>query len=186
MTGLDPLENTIVEIAVLLTDNKLELVAEGPEIIIHASDAHLGKMIPVVRDMHERSGLTEAVKRSTVNLADAEREVLAFLKEHLKPRTVPLCGNSIWCDRMFLKIQMPQLDEFLHYRCIDVSSFKECATRWNVHAISGAPRKGDRHRAMDDIKESIAELKHYRERWLQPKAAANGAAPAAGGEASPS
>lgn len=177
MTGLDPVQNTIVEIAVLLTDNQLELVAEGPEIIVNATEAHLSRMIPIVRDMHEKSGLTEAVRRSSVNVADAERQVLSFLKQHVKARTVPLCGNSIWCDRMFLKLQMPELDEYLHYRCIDVSSFKECATRWNVHAIGGAPRKGDKHRAMDDIKESIAELKHYREKWLQPPAASNGSKP---------
>lgn len=171
MTGLDPVQNTVLEVAVLLTDNELALVAEGPQFIVHASEMHLSRMIPKVREMHERSGLTEEVRRSTINLADAERAVLAFLKEHVKPRTVPLCGNSIWCDRMFLKLQMPELDEYLHYRCIDVSSFKECATRWNVHAIGGAPRKGDRHRAMDDIKESIAELKHYRDKWLVPSAA---------------
>jgi oligoribonuclease len=168
MTGLDPMQNTIIEIATLLTDNKLELVAEGPEIIIHTSEAHLTKMIPIVRGMHDKSGLTESVRRSTVNVEDAERETLAFLKQHAKAKAIPLCGNSIWCDRMFLKLQMPKLDAFLHYRTIDVSSFKECATRWNVHSISGAPRKGDQHRAMGDIKESIAELKHYKDKWLAP------------------
>lgn len=168
MTGLDPMKNTIIEIATLLTDAQLEVVAEGPEIIINTSDEHLGRMIPIVRGMHEKSGLTEAVRRSSVNLEDAERETLAFLKKHAKKSSMPLCGNSIWCDRMFLKLQMPKLDAFVHYRCIDVSSFKECATRWNVHAISGAPRKGDQHRALDDIKESIAELKHYRDKWLVP------------------
>jgi len=171
MTGLDPQKNTIIEIATLLTDADLEVVAEGPELIIHASDEHLGRMIPIVRGMHEKSGLTEEVRRSSLNLVDAERQTLSFLKKHAKSKAIPLCGNSIWCDRMFLKLQMPKLDAFLHYRCIDVSSFKECATRWNVNAISGAPKKGDRHRAMDDIKESIAELKHYRESWLDPKAA---------------
>ena len=185
MTGLDPQQNVIVEIATLLTDRHLEVVASGPEIIIHASEAHLGKMVNVVRQMHERSGLTERIRKSTMNLADAERETLAFLKEHLKQRTAPLCGNSIWCDRMFLKLQMPQVDAFLHYRTIDVSSFKEVATRWNVHSIAGAPKKHDRHRALDDIKESIAELKHYRDSWLAPPKGAKADAPApSDGEAS--
>ena len=184
MTGLDPQKNTIIEIATLLTDAQLNMVAEGPQIIIHTTDAHLSKMIPIVRGMHKKSGLTEEVRRSQVNLADAERETLAFLKEHAKKISMPLCGNSIWCDRMFLKIQMPQLDEFLHYRCIDVSSFKECATRWKVQSISGGPRKGDRHRALDDIKESIAELKHYRDKWLAPPKAAAPEASVDGGKAS--
>ncbi|MCB9898301.1 MAG: oligoribonuclease [Planctomycetes bacterium] len=168
MTGLDPGQNTIVEIATILTDGALEIVAEGPEIVIHAGEEHIGRMIPIVRDMHAKSGLTEKVRLSNTNLADAELETLAFLKEHLKERSAPLCGNSIWCDRMFLKLQMPRIDAWLHYRTIDVSSFKECATRWNVNAIGGAPKKGDKHRALDDIRESIAELKHYKEKWLAP------------------
>jgi oligoribonuclease len=169
MTGLDPQQNVIIEIATLITDADLELVAEGPEIITHASEAHLGKMIDLVRDMHAKSGLTEKVRRSTVNVLDAEMETLTFIKQWCKPRTTPLCGNSIWCDRMFLKLQMPKIDAFLHYRTIDVSSFKEVATRWNVHSIGGAPRKTDTHRAMDDIKESIAQLRHYRQQWLAPR-----------------
>lgn len=168
MTGLDPRENTIVEIATLLTDAQLNLVAEGPEIVVHATEGDLAKMIPVVQDMHRKSGLTERVRQSTVNLADAERETLTFIKEHCVEGTAPLCGNSIWCDRMFLKLQMPKIDAFLHYRVIDVSSFKEVGVRWNVQQIGGAPRKGDQHRAMDDIRESIAELAHYRDNWLAP------------------
>lgn len=175
MTGLDPVQNVIVEIATLITDRDLEVVATGPEIIVHASEEHLGRMVNIVRQMHEKSGLTESIKQSTMNIADAERETLVFLKEHLKERSAPLCGNSIWCDRMFLKLQMPAIDAWLHYRTIDVSSFKECATRWNVHAIGGAPRKHDRHRALGDIEESIAELKHYRDAWLAPHRAAKGA-----------
>ena len=187
MTGLDPQQNTIVEMATILTDASLEIVAEGPEIIIHTSEEHIGRMIPIVRDMHAKSGLTDRVRQSTVNLADAELETLVFLKEHLKERSAPLCGNSIWCDRMFLKLQMPKLDAWLHYRTIDVSSFKECATRWNVNAIGGAPKKGDKHRALDDIRESIAELKHYKDKWLAPpkapkvKAATKGQADAPDG-----
>lgn len=169
MTGLDPLQNVIVEIATLITNRDLEIVAEGPEIVVHASEEHLGRMVNVVRKMHDKSGLTERIRASTSNLADAERETLVFLKQHLKERSAPLCGNSIWCDRMFLKLQMPAIDAWLHYRTVDVSSFKEVATRWGVQGIAGAPRKGDQHRALDDIRESIEELRHYRENWLDPK-----------------
>jgi oligoribonuclease len=168
MTGLDPQQNVIVEIATLLTDNALTVVAEGPEIIVHAEELHISRMIDIVRDMHAKSGLTERVRTSTVNLRDAELETLAFLKRWCLPRTAPLCGNSIWCDRMFLKHQMPAIDAHLHYRTIDVSSFKEVATRWSVAAAGGAPRKGDKHRALDDILESLTELRHYRDRWLAP------------------
>ena len=171
MTGLDPRENVIVEIATLVTDADLEVVAEGPEIVVRASEGDLGKMIPIVREMHAKSGLVDLVRASNSSPRDAEIETLAFLKAWVKPRSAPLCGNSIWCDRMFLKLQMPALDEFLHYRTIDVSSFKEVATRWNVATIAGAPRKGDKHRALGDIRESVAELKHYRDRWLAPQRA---------------
>jgi oligoribonuclease len=168
MTGLDPQQNVVIEIATLITDAKLEVVAEGPEIIMRAGEEHLGRMIPIVKDMHTKSGLIDKVRASTMTMADAERETVAFLKQHLVEKKTPLCGNSIWCDRMFLKMQMPAIDAWLHYRCIDVSSFKECATRWGVRTIAGAPRKGDQHRALGDIKESIAELKHYKDKWLQP------------------
>jgi len=168
MTGLDPRQNTIIEIATLLTDNNLEPVASGPEIVVHADELHLSRMIEIVREMHSKSGLIERVRASTASLRDAEIETLAFLRRWCLPRTAPMCGNSIWCDRMFIKHQMPAIDEFLHYRTIDVSSFKEVATRWSVAAVGGAPRKGDKHRALEDIKESIAELRHYRDRWLAP------------------
>jgi len=171
MTGLDPARNTIIEIATLLTDNDLNIVAEGPEIVINTDEGHLGRMIEIVRDMHTKSGLVERVRTSTVNLRDAERETLGFLRRWLKQRTAPLCGNSGWCDRMFIKLQMPALDEFLHYRTVDVSSFKEVGTRWSINAIGGAPRKGDKHRALEDIRESLAELRHYRDRWLAPQRA---------------
>ena len=168
MTGLDPARNTIIEIATLVTDNDLNVLAEGPEIVINTSEDHLGRMIEIVREMHTKSGLVARVRQSTVNLADAERETLGFLRRWIKPRSAPLCGNSVWCDRMFLKLQMPALDEYLHYRTIDVSSFKEVGTRWSVGTIGGAPRKGDKHRALEDIRESIAQLKHYRDQWLAP------------------
>lgn len=178
MTGLDPSRNTIIEIATLVTDNDLNVLAEGPEIVINTGEDHLGRMIEIVREMHAKSGLTALVRQSTVNLADAERETLGFLRRWCKPRSAPLCGNSVWCDRMFLKLQMPALDEFLHYRTIDVSSFKEVGTRWSVPTIGGAPRKGDKHRALGDIRESLAELRHYRDRWLAPHRAPKAPAPA--------
>ncbi len=178
MTGLDPVQNVIVEIATLLTDHELNVVAEGPDLVVHADERQLGKMIPIVREMHDKSGLTERVRASTVNVRDAELQTLAFLRPWCKPRTIPLCGNSIWCDRMFLKLHMPGIDELLHYRTIDVSSFKEVATRWNVEAAGGAPRKGDKHRALDDIRESVAELRHYKERWLAPARVPRGEATA--------
>jgi len=184
MTGLDPRENVIVEVATLITDADLNVLAEGPEIVVRADEAQLGRMIEVVREMHTRSGLVELIRRSNTSLRDAELETLAFLRTWVRPRTAPLCGNSIWCDRMFLKLQMPAVDEYLHYRTIDVSSFKEVGTRWNVPTLGGAPRKGDKHRALGDIRESVAELRHYRERWLAPPkarvAAADGAAAPAG------
>ena len=169
MTGLDPRHDAIIEIATLITDASLDVVAEGPELVIHTDELHIGRMIPIVQEMHARSGLTELVRASDVTLEQAEEQTLAFVQQHCKERTAPLCGNSIWCDRMFLKMHMPKIDDFLHYRVIDVSSFKEVAVRWNVQQIGGAPRKGDRHRALDDIRESIAELVHYRDRWLAPK-----------------
>ncbi len=168
MTGLDPSQHAIIEIATLITDNDLAVVAEGPELVIHADEIYIGRMIDVVREMHTRSGLVDKVRVSSVNVRDAEMQTLGFLRQWCKPRSAPLCGNSIWCDRMFLKLQMPAVDEFLHYRTIDVSSFKEAATRWNVASVAGAPRKGDRHRALDDVRESIAELRHYRDHWLAP------------------
>jgi oligoribonuclease len=171
MTGLDPTRNTIIEIATLISDNDLNVLAEGPEIVVNTDEGHLGKMIEIVREMHSKSGLVQRVRQSTVNLRDAERETLGFLRRWLKPRSAPLAGNSIWCDRMFLKLQMPELDGFLHYRTIDVSSFKEVGTRWSVNALGGAPRKGDKHRALDDVRESLAELKHYRDKWLAPQRA---------------
>jgi len=171
MTGLDPARNTIIEIATLVTDNDLNVLAEGPEIVVNTSEDHLGRMIDIVREMHMKSGLVASVRQSTMNVRDAERETLAFLRRWVKPRSAPLCGNSVWCDRMFLKLHMPALDEYLHYRTIDVSSFKEVGTRWSVNAIGGAPRKGDKHRALGDIRESLAELRHYRDRWLAPQRA---------------
>ncbi len=163
MTGLDPNANVIVEIATLITDDDLEIVAEGPELIIHATDEQLALMDPVVVKMHTKSGLLPAIKASTVTLDDATAQTLAFLKAHIpEERSVPLCGNSIGMDRRFLAEYMPDVENYLHYRSVDVSTIKELARRWYPEVLSGAPRKGASHRALDDIKESINELRHYR------------------------
>jgi oligoribonuclease len=149
MSGLDPDACKILEIATLVTDADLELVAEGPDIVVHQPDAVLDAMDEWCTTHHGESGLTAAVKASTTSLANAEAGVS------------PLCGNSIWQDRRFISRYMPDLDAFLHYRMIDVSTVKELTRRWYPDAK--APPKGQSHRALDDIRESIAELKFYRE-----------------------
>ena len=168
MTGLDPKQHVIVEIATLLTDDDLTIVAEGPELIIHASEAELALMDPVVVEMHTKSGLLEQIKASTVSLEEAGSQTLAFLKEHLEPQSVPLCGNSIGMDRRFLAEYLPVIEHFLHYRSVDVSTIKELSRRWYPDVLSGAPRKAAAHRALDDIKESIKELAHYRSTVFVP------------------
>jgi oligoribonuclease len=163
MTGLDPDRHTIVEIATLITDDELELVAEGPDLIVHASEDELSRMDDVVTRMHTKSGLLDEIRASTVSLADATEQTLAFLREHLgEPGTVPLCGNSIGTDRRFLARHMPAVEDLLHYRSIDVSTVKELARRWHPAAFEAAPKKAGGHRAMDDIRESLDELRHYR------------------------
>ncbi len=163
MTGLEPGRHVIVEIATLLTDDNLELIAEGPDLIVHATAAELAGMDDFVTNMHTRSGLLEAIKTSTVSLEEAGAATLAFLKEHIpEAGTVPLCGNSIGTDRRFLAEYLPEIEEYLHYRSIDVSTLKELARRWKPDAFAGAPKKAGGHRALDDIRESLDELRHYR------------------------
>jgi oligoribonuclease len=163
MTGLDPARHVIVEIATLLTDDELRPIAEGPDIVVAATAEQLRQMDAVVHRMHTRSGLLAAIEASTISLADAGRETLAFLRSHIAtPRTVPLCGNSIGTDRRFLAAQLPDVEDFLHYRSIDVSSIKELCRRWYPDVLASAPAKKETHRALDDIRESIAELAYYR------------------------
>jgi oligoribonuclease len=163
MTGLDPARDVIVEIATLVTDDELRLVAEGPDLVVHASTEQLGQMDAVVRTMHTRSGLLSAIQTSSVSVAEAEVRTLDFLRTHIpEPRTVPLCGNSIGTDRRFLAAQLPAIEGFLHYRSIDVSTIKELCRRWYPDILARAPAKGETHRALDDIRESIAELAYYR------------------------
>jgi len=163
MTGLDPTTDVIVEIATLVTDDDLAVVAEGPDLVVHQPPEALKAMGDVVRDMHTRSGLLPAIEASTTTLADAGRRTLAFIREHVPDaRTVPLCGNSIGTDRRFLAAYLPEIEEYLHYRSVDVSTIKELARRWAPEVLDAAPRKETAHRALDDIRESVAELRYYR------------------------
>ena len=169
MTGLDPARNTIVEIATLVTDDDLNVVAEGPDLVVHQPAEALQLMEPIVRDMHTRSGLLPAIEASTLTLAEAGAQTLAFIKEHVpEARTVPLAGNSIGTDRRFLAVHLPEIEDWLHYRCIDVSTIKELARRWYPDTVASAPHKSGGHRALDDIRESLEELRHYRRAVFKP------------------
>lgn len=176
MTGLDPDTHVIVEIATIITDDQLDLVAEGPDIVVHQTSEAMASMDDFVREMHQRSGLLAEIEKSEVDLAAAGAQTLAFLHEHIRePGTVPLCGNTIGTDRRFLAKHLPSIEDFLHYRSVDVSTVKELARRWNPDALAGAPRKIGGHRALDDIRESIEEL-----RWYRQTVFTNGQRPAVG------
>lgn len=169
MTGLDLAKDSLIEVAALVTDPDLNVLGEGVDVVIHADDAALSGMFDVVREMHDRSGLTEEVRTSTVTVPDAEAMIMSYLLEHVPdPRTTPLCGNSIATDRGFIARDMPRLDAHLHYRMIDVSSVKELCRRWYPRAYYGQPAKGLAHRALADIKESIRELDYYRRTVFVP------------------
>ena len=163
MTGLDPERNVIVEIATIITDDDLNITAEGPDLVIHQPDDQLVDMDDIVVAMHTRSGLLDAIRASTVSHDDACAQTLAFLKAQLPEGQIPLCGNSIGTDRRFLVRWMPAIDEYLHYRCVDVSTIKELSRRWYPDAYKSAPRKAGGHRALDDIRESIEELRYFRQ-----------------------
>ncbi|MEO6122500.1 MAG: oligoribonuclease [Ilumatobacteraceae bacterium] len=170
MTGLDATHDVIVEIATIVTDDELNIVAEGPDLVIHQDETELAKMIPFVHEMHTRSGLLDAIRASTITLEDAGAQTLAFIKEHVPvERTVPLCGNSIGMDRRFLTAYLPEIENWLHYRSVDVSSVKELVRRWYPQVKNDLPHKTGSHRALDDIRASINELVFYRERAFVPK-----------------
>ena len=163
MTGLEPGRHVIVEIATLVTDDGLEIVAEGPDLVVAAPSEALAAMDEVVRGMHARSGLLAAVQAATTTLEEAGAATLDFIRANVpEPRTVPLCGNSIGTDRRFLAAHLPAVEQYLHYRSIDVSTVKELCRRWYPEAFAAAPVKAGGHRALDDIRESIAELRYYR------------------------
>jgi len=169
MTGLDLGKDALIEVAALVTDPNLQVLGDGVDLVIHASDAQLDGMPEVVREMHAKSGLTEEVRRSAVTIEEAEDQLLSYISTYVKdPRTAPLCGNSIATDRGFLARDMPRLDAHLHYRMIDVSSIKELCRRWYPRVYFGQPAKGLAHRALADIRESIRELEYYRRTVFVP------------------
>jgi oligoribonuclease len=168
MTGLDLGSDLLIEVAALVTDADLNVVGEGVDVVIGATEEQLARMPDVVRDMHALSGLTQEVLASTVTLEQAEQQVLAYLKEHVEPGKAPLCGNSIATDRGFLARDMKELDSFLHYRMVDVSSVKELARRWYPRAYFQSPKKAGGHRALADIRESVLELAYYRSTVFVP------------------
>jgi oligoribonuclease len=163
MTGLDPARHTIVEIASLVTDDDLTIIEEGPDLVVHASPDDLAQMDDVVRNMHTTSGLLADMEASTLTLAEAGDQTLTFLKKHIRqPRTVPLAGNSIGTDRRFLATLLPEIEDYLHYRSVDVSTIKELCRRWRPEVYKAAPAKRGGHRALQDIRESVGELAYYR------------------------
>ena len=166
MTGLDPETDVIIEMATLVTDSDLKLVAEGPVLAIHQPDAVLAGMDDWNQTHHAASGLIERVRKSPVSALEAEAATLAFLERHVEPNNAPLCGNSIWQDRRFLSRYMPTLQNYLHYRIIDVSTLKELAGRWRPELMAGFSKK-NAHTALADIQESIEELKYYREHFMR-------------------
>ncbi len=170
MTGLDLGSDRLIEIAALVTDADLNVLGDGVDVVIHADDAALDGMVEVVAKMHSRSGLTEEVRASTIDLATAEEMVLDYIRSHVTAaKTAPLCGNSIATDRGFIARDMPKLDDYLHYRMIDVSSIKELCRRWYPRIYYGQPEKGLAHRALADIEESIKELRYYRSTAFVPQ-----------------
>ncbi len=170
MTGLDLGNDLLIEVAALVTDSELNVLGEGVDVVIGATAEQLERMPDVVRDMHASSGLTDEVLASTVTLQQAQEQVLAYVREHVPERgKAPLCGNSIATDRGFLTRDMPELDDWLHYRMVDVSSVKELARRWYPRAYFNAPKKGGGHRALADILESVQELRYYRAAVFVPQ-----------------
>ena len=166
MTGLDDVTDRVLEVATLVTNAELDIVAEGPALTIHQDEAVLAGMDEWNTRHHTASGLVERVRQSEVSLTEAEAVTLAFVERHCAPATAPLCGNSVWQDRRFLARHMPVLNEYLHYRIVDVSTVKELARRWRPALVDGFEKKSA-HRALDDIRESIAELRYYRDHFFR-------------------
>jgi oligoribonuclease len=173
MTGLDLQRHHIVEIAVLVTDANLDVLADGLDLVVHQPAEVLVEMDDFVRKMHTRSGLLSEIERSSLTLDAAGEKTLEYIKQFVpEPATAPLCGNSIGVDRRFLDRYLPGLDRYLHYRSIDVSSLKELCRRWYPEAYKKRPSKTEAHRALDDVTESVAELRYYREAIMRPPDAA--------------
>lgn len=169
MTGLDLGSDRLLEVACLVTDAELNVLGDGVDLVLAAPEESLAAMEPVVAQMHAASSLTAAVRQSRLSVREAERQILAYVREHVpEPRRAPLCGNSIATDRGFLARDMPELDAHLHYRMVDVSSVKELARRWYPRAYYAAPEKRGGHRALADIQESVRELRYYRQAVFVP------------------
>lgn len=166
MTGLDTLNDTIIEIATIVTDSELNILAEGPVFAIHTPDIVLNSMDDWNTRQHGQSGLIDRIRRSNVTMAQAETETIAFLSKYVESGRSPMCGNSICQDRRFLARQMPTLERFFHYRNLDVSTVKELAYRWRPDILSSFEKKGN-HLALDDIRDSIRELRHYKEHFFK-------------------
>uniref|UniRef100_A0A182WPN1 Probable oligoribonuclease n=1 Tax=Anopheles minimus TaxID=112268 RepID=A0A182WPN1_9DIPT len=167
MTGLEVDKDRILEIACIVTDSKLNIIAKGPNIIINEPETVLDAMNSWCKDHHAKSGLIEAVRKSTHTLEQAERQVLDFVKQYCPERSCPMAGNSIYMDRLFVIKHMPALNQYLHYRVIDVSTVKELSKRWNGEVYKSSPPKLLAHRALDDIEESIKEMKYYKETFFK-------------------
>lgn len=165
MTGLDPVKERIIEMAVIVTDAHLNPIAESPVIVVHQPDAILDAMDDWNTKQHGGSGLVARVKASTTSEAQAQAQMLAFLKEHTDAGTSPMCGNSVHQDRRFLNLYMPELENHFHYRNLDVSTIKELVRRWRPDLLGGL-KKGGSHLALDDIRDSIEELRYYRQHFL--------------------
>jgi oligoribonuclease len=166
MTGLDPEKERLIEMATIITDSELNTIAEGPVLAIHQSDELLNNMDSWNTKQHNSSGLIERVKKSTITEKEAEQLTLDFLKQYVPFGKSPMCGNTIYQDRRFLTKYMPELEKYFHYRLLDVSTLKELSLRW-APKIYGGMQKESRHLALEDIRESIAELKYYRENFLK-------------------
>ncbi|XP_063909150.1 oligoribonuclease, mitochondrial isoform X1 [Zophobas morio] len=167
MTGLNVGTDKIMEVACIITDEDLNIVAEGPDLIIHHPQNVLDNMNEWCKNQHGKSGLTEACLQSNLSLTQAEDKLLEFISDYVTEKVSPLAGNSVYMDRLFLRKYMPRLHEYLHYRIIDVSTVKELCRRWNLDVYRSAPKKGMSHRALSDIKESINELKHYKNNFFK-------------------
>jgi len=166
MTGLDPEHDRIIEIATIVTDSQLNILAEGPNLVVHQSDKLLDGMDEWCTKQHGQSGLTQKVRDSRISERQAELDTIRFINEYVDQGASPICGNSIGQDRRFLVKYMPELEAFFHYRNLDVSTIKELARRWAPEVLDGVVKKGS-HLAMDDIKDSINELQHYRETFFK-------------------
>jgi len=165
MTGLDPVKDHILEIATVVTDDELNIIAEGPNLVIHQSNEILAEMNEWCQQQHNKTGLVKDVQASEISLEEAEQLTLEFLHEHCEPNSTAMCGNSVWQDKLFLQQHMPDLANFFHYRILDVSSIKLVINRWTKKYKLF--KKVECHRALDDVKESIGELKFYKENFFK-------------------